>query len=268
MYLINRYIAILEYSNIMYSHDLSKGQRRETTSTFGKTEISNGFEPSGQTKSKSSGYLPSLTGAGLSAFKWIKKGNTVVVLNPLDNSLTTDAQVITGPSGKIIEFGYDKFNQKDAGNKMAFSIPAKIENRSINSQQIPVTSNVVDVVISSNAMTITANPLQLFKESFRILKPAGTIRFFELINAKEQDPRDSNGLNESLSSHQYLSPTNINKQLSQAGFNAIRISHSELLPALQPYFQGKMSEDKTAFRVLIVSAQKPANSLCNQPGCC
>ena len=95
------------------------------------------------------------------------------------------ASRVTGPAGRV--FGIDLTEEmvaraKENVNKIGAE---NIEIIQVESEKIPFDDQTFDTVISNGVINLSPQKLQLFKETYRVLKPGGTLQFADIIAEKD-----------------------------------------------------------------------------------
>ena len=113
-------------------------------------------------------------GCGLpTAFAKIKKGDTVIDLGSGAGNDCFVARAQTGEQGKVIGIDFTEnmiANARTNAEKLGFN---NVEFRYGDIEQIPVTANVADVVVSNCVLNLVPNKYNVLKEVYRVLKPGG-----------------------------------------------------------------------------------------------
>ncbi|MBI2430039.1 MAG: arsenite methyltransferase [Ignavibacteriales bacterium] len=134
---------------------------------------------------KLSGYVADADlglGCGLpTEFAQIRSGDTVVDLGSGAGNDAFVARSIVGENGKVI--GIDMTEQmiakaKKNAEKLGFS---NVEFLSGDIENIPITDNTVDVVVSNCVMNLVPNKQKAFAETYRILKSGGHFSISDIV---------------------------------------------------------------------------------------
>ncbi len=127
--------------------------------------------------SKMKGYVADADlalGCGVpTEFAQIREGDVVVDLGSGAGNDAFVARAITGETGKVI--GIDMTPQmidkaRENADKLGFN---NVEFRLGDIENIPITANSADVVISNCVLNLVPDKRRAFEEMFRILKPGG-----------------------------------------------------------------------------------------------
>jgi len=139
--------------------------------------------------SKLKGYNPDADlglGCGLpTEFALIKEGDTVIDLGSGAGNDAFIARAIAGDKGKVIGIDFtEKMIEKARENtdKLGFN---NVEFRFGDIENIPVTANIADVVISNCVLNLVPDKDKAFKEIFRILKPGGHFSVSDIVATGE-----------------------------------------------------------------------------------
>lgn len=136
---------------------------------------------------KLKGYNPDADlglGCGLpTAFAQIKEGDTVVDLGSGAGNDVFIAREITGDKGKVIGIDFtDVMIEKARANndKLGFN---NVEFRYGDIENLPITSNSTDVIISNCVLNLVPNKQKAFGEIFRTLKPGGHLSVSDIVTS-------------------------------------------------------------------------------------
>ena len=131
------------------------------------------------------GYNPDADlklGCGLpTEFAKIKKGNFVVDLGSGAGNDCFVARAETGETGKVVGIDFTPEMIEKARNnadKLGFN---NVEFRLGDIENIPLMSNVADVVVSNCVMNLVPNKTKAFAEVQRILKPTGHFSISDIV---------------------------------------------------------------------------------------
>jgi arsenite methyltransferase len=215
-------------------------------------------------------------GCGLpTAFAQIKEGDTVVDLGSGAGNDCFVARSITGEKGKVIGVDFtDKMIEKARTNadKLAYN---NVEFRKGDIENLPLSSNVADVVVSNCVLNLVPDKKQAFAETFRVLKKGGHFSVSDIVLV--------GGLPEGLqkSAEMYAGCVSgaIQKDeylwiIKKAGFTNITVQKEKritlpeeiLKDYLSPHQIQDFTTGITGIFSVTVYAEKP-NYTC-APGCC
>lgn len=221
-------------------------------------------------------------GCGLpTEFAQMKTGDTVIDLGSGAGNDAFIARKIVGESGKVIGIDFTpEMIQKARANaeKLQFN---NVEFRQGDIEDMPVTSNVADVIVSNCVLNLVPNKHKVFSEIYRALKPNAHFSISDIVLIGEMAPAwkqvaelYAGCVSGAIQKKDYL---NI---IQEAGFTNITIQKEKdiLLPdeILKNYLS---EEDIASFKnsnnrivSITVFAQKPAKDerACCEPGsgCC
>ena len=216
-------------------------------------------------------------GCGLpTEFAKIKKGDTVIDLGSGAGNDCFVARALTGETGKVI--GIDLTEQMI--NKARINAEKlnyhNVEFRFGDIEQMPVSDNIADVVVSNCVLNLVPNKSNVLKEVYRVLKPGGHFSISDIVlegelpaKLKEAAEMYAGCISGAIQKEVYLELIKI------TGFTNITVQKEKsiLLPddILLQYFT---VEEIRAFRKsesgiysVTVYAEKPIEACC-APGCC
>ncbi len=131
------------------------------------------------------GYNPDADlglGCGLpTAFARIKKGDVVIDLGSGAGNDCFVARAETGETGKVIGIDFTPVMIQKArtnAEKLGFN---NVEFREGDIEQIPVTSNTADVVVSNCVLNLVPNKEAVISEIYRVLKPGGHFSISDIV---------------------------------------------------------------------------------------
>jgi len=221
-------------------------------------------------------------GCGLpTEYAKIKEGNTVVDLGSGAGNDAFIARKWVGESGKVIGIDFtEKMVERARANaeKLGFN---NVEFRLGDIEDIPVTSNKADVIVSNCVLNLVPNKHKVFSEIFRVLKPRGHFSISDIVLEGELPQKwkqvaelYAGCVSGAITKSEYL------EIIQEAGFDNLTVQKEKeiIIPdeILREYFsEEEISEHKksnTQIKSVTVFASKPAKDErnCCEPGssCC
>ena len=232
---------------------------------------------------KLEGYNPDADlglGCGLpTQFAKIKKGDVVIDLGSGAGNDAFIARHETGDTGKVIGIDFTPAMIERARNNAEVRGFNNVEFRQGDIENIPVTANAADVIVSNCVLNLVPNKDGVFKEIFRVLKPDGHFSISDIVlvgelpaNIKNTAEMYAGCVAGAIQKDEYL-------QLIEAnGFKNITIQKDKAIIIPDDILSNYLSSEQiaafkqsgTGIRSITVYAEKPSqtNSCIPGGGCC
>jgi arsenite methyltransferase len=269
-----------------YSEIVAQPKQQNAASCCGATGCGNdAYTIMADDYSKLEGYNPDADlglGCGLpTEFAQIKAGDTVIDLGSGAGNDAFIARNVVGNSGKVIGIDFTESMVTRArlnAEKMGFN---NVEFRLGDIDDMPVTSNKADVIVSNCVLNLVPNKHKVFSEVYRVLKPGAHFSISDIVlqgslpaKWKEVAELYAGCVSGAIQKQEYLDI------IKEAGFTNIRVQKEKeiILPGeiLRQYLTEEEIAAYKAGNTKIVSitvyADKPAKDErnCCEPGsgCC
>lgn len=192
--------AIKELVKEKYSAIATQSTDQNLSSCCGATSSCCNIDPSGNAVynimsddyTKVEGYQPEGDlglGCGLpTEFAKIKEGDTVVDLGSGAGNDCFIARRLAGKAGKVIGIDFTPAMIKRATEntlKLGFN---NVEFRQGDIEDMPLTANLADVVVSNCVLNLVPNKHKVFSEIYRVLKPGGHFSISDIVLEGEMPP--------------------------------------------------------------------------------
>lgn len=171
-----------------YSQIALQDKQSNQSSCCGATSVCCGGDDSAimaDDYSKLEGYNPDADlglGCGLpTQFAKIKKGDTVIDLGSGAGNDAFIARHETGETGKVIGIDFTPAMVEKARKNAEVRGFNNVEFRQGDIEDIPVTSNKADVIVSNCVLNLVPNKHKVISEIFRVLKPGGHFSISDIV---------------------------------------------------------------------------------------
>jgi arsenite methyltransferase len=231
------------------------------------------------------GYNPDADlglGCGLpTQFAKMKEGDTVVDLGSGAGNDAFIARKAVGAAGKVIGIDFTPAmvqKARDNAEKLGFN---NIEFRQGDIEDMPLTSNKADVVVSNCVLNLVPNKHKVFSEVYRVMKPGGHFSISDIVlegflpeNWKKVAELYAGCVAGAIQKEAYL------EIISEAGFTNIVLQKEKDIVLPDEILLSHLSQDDIAnyragnakIKSITVYAEKPAKDdrNCCEPGsaCC
>ena len=229
------------------------------------------------------GYNPDADlglGCGLpTQFAKIKKGDVVVDLGSGAGNDAFIARHETGETGKVIGIDFTPAMIEKARRNDELRGFNNVEFRQGDIENMPLTSNVADVVVSNCVLNLVPNKDGVIKEIFRVLKPGGHFSISDIVlegelpeEIKEAAEMYAGCVAGAIQKRVYLELINVNgfKNITVQKDKLINIPDDILSNYLSPAQVEVFRLSGTGIRSITVYAEKPLieKAACCGPDCC
>ena len=231
------------------------------------------------------GYNPEADlglGCGLpTEFARIKEGDTVIDLGSGAGNDAFVARRLTGEKGKVIGIDFTEAmitRAKENAEKLGLK---NVEFRQGDIEDMPVTTNKADVIVSNCVLNLIPNKHKVFIEVYRVLKPGGHFSISDIVldgalpaRWKEVAELYAGCVSGAIQRNEYLGI------IEEAGFKNIVIQKDKTIIIPDEILASYLTADeiaeykrgKTRITSITVYAEKPAKDdrNCCEPGsgCC
>ena len=224
----------------------------------------------------------SVLGCGLpTVFAKIKEGDTVIDLGSGAGNDAFVARKVVGEKGKVIGIDFTGpmiAKARENAEKLGFN---NVEFRQGDIEDMPVTSNKADVIVSNCVLNLVPNKHKVFSEIYRVLKPGAHFSISDIVlegeltdKWKEVAEMYAGCISGAIQKNEYLGI------IEEAGFKNITVQKDKTIivpdDILKNYFSdddiAKHKASNTRIASITVYAEKPAKDdrNCCEPGsgCC
>lgn len=227
------------------------------------------------------GYHPDADlglGCGLpTQFAGIKPGDTVIDLGSGAGNDCFVARHETGENGKVIGIDFTPAMIERARANAETRGFNNVEFRQGDIENMPVTSNAADVVVSNCVLNLVPNKDGVFKEVFRVLKAGGHFSISDIVlegalpaEIREAAEMYAGCVSGAIQKSEYL------QLIENNGFTGIKIQKEKKITIPDDILSGYLTPEQlhtfknsqTGIFSITVYAQKPAEAPCCAPGCC
>jgi arsenite methyltransferase len=234
---------------------------------------------------KLEGYNPDADlglGCGLpTEFAKIKEGDTVIDLGSGAGNDAFVARKLTGEKGKVIGIDFTDAmiaRARDNAEKLGLN---NVEFRQGDIEDMPVTANKADVIVSNCVLNLVPNKHKVFSEVYRVLKPGGHFSISDIVlegelpaKWKEVAELYAGCVSGAIQKNEYLGI------IEDAGFKNISLQKDKTIVIPDTILSDYLSAEeiveyksgKTRITSITVYAEKPAKDerKCCEPGsgCC
>jgi len=234
---------------------------------------------------KVEGYNPDADlglGCGLpTQFAKIKKGDTVIDLGSGAGNDVFIARHETGETGKVIGIDFTPAMIDRARKNAEARGFNNVEFRQGDIENMPVTSNKADVIVSNCVLNLVPNKHKVFSEIYRVLKPGGHFSISDIVlegdlpeKWKQVAELYAGCVSGAIQRKEYLSI------IEEAGFSNITLQKEKNITLPDDILSNYLSADEISqyknshitIQSITVFAEKPAKDdrKCCEPGssCC
>lgn len=231
--------------------------------------------------SKLEGYNPDADlglGCGLpTQFAKIKKGDIVIDLGSGAGNDAFIARHETGETGKVIGIDFTPAMIEKARRNAEVRGFHNVEFRQGDIEQMPVTANAADVIVSNCVLNLVPNKDAVIKEIYRVLKPGGHFSISDIVLEGELPA----GIKQAAEMYAGCVSGAIQKQIyldliEAAGFKNITVQKDKAISLPDDILKQYLNDEQllafrqsgTGIKSITVYAEKPAEEACCKPGCC
>jgi arsenite methyltransferase len=268
-----------------YSEIANQSRAKNLGSCCGATASTDMYNIMADDYSTMEGYNPDADlglGCGLpTQFALMQEGNTVIDLGSGAGNDAFIARQTVGASGKVI--GIDFTNEmitraRNNADKLGYN---NVEFRLGDIEDMPVTSNVADVIVSNCVLNLVPNKHKVFSEIYRVLKPGGHFSISDIVlegalpeKWKHVAEFYAGCVSGAIQKNEYLAI------IDEAGFSRVQLQKEKEITLPDEVLREHFSEEEiaeykntnTRIKSITVYAEKAAKDArnCCEPGhgCC
>lgn len=227
------------------------------------------------------GYNPDADlglGCGLpTRFAKIKKGDVVIDLGSGAGNDAFIARAETGETGKVIGIDFTPAmiaKARENAEKLGFH---NVEFRQGDIENMPVSANVADVIVSNCVLNLVPNKDGVIKDIYRVLKPGAHFSISDIVlegnlpaSIQQAAEMYAGCVSGAIQKQVYLELIETN------GFTNITIQKEKVIHIPDDILSGYLSQEEimqfrngnTGIYSITVYAEKPKATACCEPGCC
>ncbi|MCU0354003.1 MAG: arsenite methyltransferase [Cytophagales bacterium] len=231
--------------------------------------------------SQLSGYVADADlglGCGLpTEYAQIKEGHTVIDLGSGAGNDCFVARSVVGTTGKVIGIDMTETmiaKARQNAEKLGFN---NVEFRLGDIENMPVSDNVANVVVSNCVMNLVPDKAKAFAETFRVLKPGGHFSISDIVlegelpqGLQKAAEMYAGCVSGAIQKSEYL------KTIAETGFEDIRVQKEKRITLPDDILRNYVSgEEMAAFKngtvgifSITVYAEKPGNGMGVQSSVC
>lgn len=218
-------------------------------------------------------------GCGLpTQFAKIQPGNVVIDLGSGAGNDAFIARAETGDTGKVIGIDFTDAMIAKARHNAEVRGFHNVEFRQGDIEQMPVSDNVADVIVSNCVLNLVPNKNGVFAEIFRVLKPGGHFSISDVVltgtlpaSLKEAAEMYAGCVSGAVQKDEYLALIARNgfQNITVQKEKAIIIPEDILSKYLTPEELATFKSEQAGILSITVYAEKPAAApSCCGPDCC
>lgn len=209
-------------------------------------------------------------------FAKIKAGDTVIDLGSGAGNDCFAARAETGENGKVIGIDFTPEMIKQARintDELGFN---NVEFREGDIEEMPVSANIANVVVSNCVLNLVPNKAAVFKDIFRVIKPGGHFNILDVVlvgNLPDALRNDAEMYAGCVAGA--IQKTNYLDLITTSGFENVIIQKEKpiIIPGdiLEKYLNAEelnnFKQGDTGIFSIVVYAEKPVVACC-PPRCC